>query len=186
MGALPEGPGYGFLRLPNEAGRASWSAVIDASLARSRTRIEAAGLVGTDAVDRLARQARRFQSYYSRVRPTPFLDDATTKNVIVHAGRLSGIVDVDWLCFGDSLFTVGLTRASLLAAGEDPEYTDHWCHLLALSSEQHSAVRFYTALFCADFMSEFGQRFSQGVQRPDSDRLARLESLLDENLNDSE
>jgi hypothetical protein len=159
--------------------------VIEASLARSRCRIEAAGLVSLDSVDRVASRARQFLSYFSRVRPKPFLDDATTKNVLVHTGRLSGIVDVDWLCFGDSLFTIALTRAALLASADDTEYTDHWCNVLALTTEQHHAVRFYTALFCVDFMSEFGQRFNQGVQQLDRERLARLERLVIDNLNDT-
>ena len=186
VGALPEGPGFGYLRLPDEPGRESWADVIEAELARSRRRIERAGLVSRDSVDRVTTRARQFQSYFSRVRPTPFLDDITTKNVLVHAGRLSGIVDVDCLCFGDSLFTVALTRASLLASADDPEYTDHWCDLLALTTEQHHALRFYTALFCVGFMSEFGQRFSQGVQQLDREHLARLEKLLKETLNDIE
>ncbi len=182
VGALPEGPGYGFLRLPTERGRDSWSDVIEASLARSRSRIEAAVLVSVDPVDRVAMQAKQFQSYFSRVRPTPFLDDVTTKNVLVHSGRLSGIVDVDWLCFGDSLFTVALTRTALLSSGADPEYTDHWCKVLDLSQEQHRVVRFYTALFCVDFMSEFGQRFSQGEEPLDLERLGRLEKVLNDHL----
>jgi hypothetical protein len=100
----------------------------------------------------------------------------------VYAGRLSGIVDVDWLCFGDSLFTIALTRAALLSSGADPEYTDHWCKMLDLSEEQHRVVRFYTALFCVDFMSEFGQRFSQGREPLDLERLGRLERVLNDHL----
>ncbi len=180
--ALPEGQGYGFLRLPTEAGRESWTEVIEASLARSRKRIEAAGLLSSDPVDRVATRARKFQSYFSGVRPTPFLDDVTTKNVLVHAGRLSGIVDVDWLCFGDSLFTIALTRASLLSSGANTEYTDHWCKVLDLSEEQRRVVRFYTALFCVDFMSEFGQRFNHGVEPLDLERLRRLEKILNDHL----
>jgi len=185
VGALPEGRGYGFVRLPSEPGRASWSDVIDGSLARSRGRIEAAGLVSPRPIDRVAAHAKRFHQYFSRVRPTAFLDDVTTKNVLVHAGRFSGIVDVDWLCFGDSLFAVALTRTALLSAGANLEYTDHWCDVLGLTSEERGVVRFYTAVFCVDFMSEFGQRFSQGVERLDLERLARLEEILNAHLDDA-
>ena len=42
--------------------------------------------------------------------PTPFLHDATTKNVLVTAkGAFSGIVDVDDLCFGDPRYPAALT-----------------------------------------------------------------------------
>src|SRR5947207_914500 len=54
---LEEGPGYGFLRLPTEPGLKSWGHVIEASLARSRRRIEKAGLVNTNPIERVARHA---------------------------------------------------------------------------------------------------------------------------------
>jgi len=79
VGGLSEGSSYGFLRLPSEPGRESWGDVIDESLSRSRIRIDAANVVGTDSVVRIAKHARDFHSYFSRVRPMPFLDDATTK-----------------------------------------------------------------------------------------------------------
>lgn len=186
VAGLPEGPGYGFIRVPGEPSRKSWSDVIEGSLARSHTRMEAAKLVSPGLGDRVTKYATKFRSYFSRVRPTPFLDDITTKNVLVHAGRLSGIVDVDWLCFGDSLFTVALTRTALLATGDDTEYTDHWCNLLDLTQEQHDAVRFYTALFCVDFMSEFGHRFNQDVHQFDLERLTLLQHILNESLDDIE
>lgn len=182
VGTLPDGSGYGFLRLPTDRGHESWSDVIQHSLARSRARIESAGLMSLDAVHRVAEHAGRLQPYFSDVPPRPFLDDTTTKNVLVHAGRLSGIVDVDQLCFGDPLFTVGLTRAALLGSGEDPEYADRWCEALDLSEEQRQVMHFYTALFCVDLMSEFGQHFSQGVQQFDQGRLERLEKAVDESL----
>lgn len=47
-----------------------------------------------------------FDSYTSEVKPTPFLDDTTTKNVIINDGKLSGIVDVDYVNFGDHLLTL--------------------------------------------------------------------------------
>jgi hypothetical protein len=184
VGAMPEGPGYGFVRLPGQSSRESWSDVIEGSLARSRGRIEMAGLVSPRPVDRVATHSKRLHEYFSRVRPTPFLDDVTTKNVLVHGGRFSGIVDVDWLCFGDSLFTVALTRAALLSSGANPDYTDHWCEVLGLTSEERRVILFYTAVFCVDFMGEIGQRFNRDEERPDLERLAHLERILTEHLDE--
>lgn len=182
VGRLPQGEGYGFVRFPGSQSHRSWADVVDASLARSRSRILQADLVSPRPVDQVSEQAKRFAGYFSRVPATPFLDDVTTKNVLVHAGRLSGIVDVDWICYGDSLFTLALTRAAILSAGANPDYTDHWCDLLALTSEQQAVVHFYTALFCVDFMSEFGQVFNHAATALDLERLARLEKILDAHL----
>lgn len=121
-------------------------------------------------------------AYFSQVPPTPFLDDVTTKNVLVYEGKLSGIVDVDWVCFGDPLFTVALTRAAILSAGYPPDYTDHWCALLGVTRAQAAAVRFYAALFCVDFISEAGQTFNRSVETLDPARAKRLTRVLEEHL----
>ena len=53
--------------------------------------------------------------YLSKVSPTAFLDDTTTKNVIVsEKGELSGICDLDEMCFGDTLHSLAITKMSLL------------------------------------------------------------------------
>jgi hypothetical protein len=58
--------------------------------------------------------------------------------------------------------------------------------VLELTEEQHRVVRFYTALFCVNFMGEFGQRFNQGVQPLDLERLGRLERILNDDLCEAE
>jgi aminoglycoside phosphotransferase (APT) family kinase protein len=184
VATLPEGQGFGFVpRCHGPFRHRSWSEVIQASLARSRARIEKAGVVSADPVSRVERSAERFAPYFSRIRPTAFLDDTTTKNVIVHEGRVSGLVDVDLICFGDPLFPISLTRTALVNAGHDQDYVDSWCELLALGPEQHAALCFYTALFCADFLGELGHSFNREDPIPvDASRLQRLLGLLDEQL----
>ena len=85
------------------------------------------------------------QAYFSAVRPTAFLGDITTKNVLVHEGKLSGIVDVDEICYGDPLFVVGLTHMALLAMGADTDYTTGWRRCGQL---QNSAGLFSFTLCC--------------------------------------
>jgi hypothetical protein len=180
---LPNGVGYG--DAPSYEGPyvgETWSDVVRASIGRSRTRLTAAGENLAD-VDRVEAAAGSFAEYFADVAPRPFLDDATTKNVLIHDGHLSGIVDVDWLCFGDWLLPIGLTRASLLAAGQQPDYADYWLESLDPSDQERRAVRFYTALSCLDFLSERHQRFNRSEPRPfDRDRWERIRQALHEEL----
>ncbi len=162
VGTLPEGRGFGHTLDPDAPFPfATWPEVLRASLARSRARIARAGLVSGDPVDEVERAAARLSDYLESVRPRAFLDDTTTKNVIVWRGRLSGIVDVDSVCYGDPLLPIALTRTALLQEGLPLDYTEEWCARLALSREQERALRLYTALFCADFLSEIGGRFNR-------------------------
>jgi Ser/Thr protein kinase RdoA (MazF antagonist) len=49
------------------------------------------------------------------VRPRCSLDDLTLKNALVHDGALSGVIDVDFACYGDPLLAIGATLASIAA-----------------------------------------------------------------------
>lgn len=181
---LPEGRGYGFVH--HQGGpfpHRTWAGVVHASLARSRAWIDAAQLLDTDFVDRVERRAERFDRYFATIPPRAFLDDTTTKNVIVHHGRVSGIVDVDVVCFGDPLFALALTRTALLNDGQIPDYVDYWCDLLDLTAEQRGVLQFYTTLFCVVLLSEFGHRFNRKRALPlDAVRLSRLTAALDAHL----
>ena len=182
--SLPQGRGYGFTpRIDGPFPHIRWTDCIAASLGRSRRRIREAGIVSERHVDRAEAASDRHAAYFASVQPTAFLHDITTKNVIVDGTHLSGIVDVDDLCFGDPLFHVGLTRTALLANGHSAYYADAWIDLLELDHEQVAALDFYTALFCIDFMGELGRRFNQvEAQTIDRSYLERLCGVLDRYL----
>ena len=181
--AQPEGTGFGFSRSDKGPFSAqSWPDVIAVDLERHRVRIRAAGLVDEQKVDAVERWADRLTDYLAAVRPTPFLHDITTKNVIVDRGGLSGIVDVDDLCFGDPLFLLALIRIALLAHDRDPAYIDDWLSLLRPDNDELAALDFYTAVHCVGFMGELGHRFNRSKPDPMNasffSRLNRLHETL--------
>ncbi|MBL8095849.1 MAG: phosphotransferase [Anaerolineales bacterium] len=181
---LPLGGGYGYVAA--EAGpfpHRAWVDVIAASLSRSRARITAAGIFDPALVTPLEHLLPKWERYGAMIQPVAFLDDTTTKNVIIDAGRLSGIVDVDVVCYGDPLWTIALTRMALLSGRQAVDYVEHWCTLLDLTREQRGALDFYTAVFCVDFMSEVGQMFNQATPlAPDRARTGQLNALYGELL----
>jgi aminoglycoside phosphotransferase (APT) family kinase protein len=184
-GTLPLGKGYGFVG-SYEGGSflKAWVDVLYSSLARSRKRIQAAGVVDARHVDQVAGRIPKYESYFSQVKPKSFLDDTTTRNVIVSDGKLSGIVDVDFVCFGDNLFPIALTRMSLLNAGFDVDYIDFWCDAADVTEEQREVLQFYTALFCVDFMGELGQTFNkESAQAVKAEDVQRLSGILEVLLN---
>ena len=181
---LPPGRGYGFApRMEGPFSHVSWKDSIAASLSRSRKRIRDAGIVSEHHIDRVEAASDCLTTYFASVQPTPFLHDITTKNVIIDTTRLSGIVDVDDLCFGDPLFLVGLIRMALLANGHDALYADAWVDVLRPNKEQRAALDFYTASFCVDFMGELGHRFNRTEVAPvEKAYVERLRGLLDRYL----
>jgi len=178
---LPHGPGFGYAHSYDDPTlKPSWKDELDSHLERSRGRIRAVGIVDEAVVDRVQKTVAAHRGYFARVEPICFLDDTTTKNVIVADGQLTGIVDVDVVCFGDPLRTPALTQMSLLNLGYDSTYINAWLEQLALDRAQRQAVTLYTAMFCVGFLAELGQRFNQGEAAPvESERRHRLMAILD-------
>jgi len=154
---------YGYAAESKDAPYTRWSDVLEANLVRSRSRIRAAGLFRSNLVERVAALVAARRDALDALPATSFLHDTTTRNVIVSpAGRLSGIADVDDLCFGDPRYTPALTMAVLLAHGGPVAYVEHWMRVADQRSDGLS--RIYVALFLVDLMSEHGQRFNGNEQ----------------------
>lgn len=185
VATLPEGKGYGYARTYEDPSLLpTWNDVLDANLEKSRKNIKEAGIIDEAVVDRVKTVVHQNDEYFSAVSPTCFLDDTTTKNVVINNGELSGIVDIDSVAFGDPLLTVGLTRMSLLSSGYDTEYTDNWVENLHLNAGQKKALDIYTAIFCVNFMSEMGQAFNKDEAPPVNPQdVEKLTDILDNLVN---
>lgn len=180
---LPRGEGFGYVASPTGPfPQISWMNVVERNLARSRGRLPTTQRATMHEV--VERRAAQLRAYLDSVPPLPFLDDLTTKNVLVHEGALSGVVDVDAVCFGDPLYTPALTRAALYGADRDLDYVYAWLDALQPCAEQVRAFDFYTAVFALDLLSEHGQHFNRErsvVLEPETtERLHELIIALDE------
>lgn len=68
-----------------------------------------------------------------------------------------GVVDVDFVCFGDPLYTAALTKV----AGRQPtDYVDGWLEHWGATAADEDAFNFHCAVFCLDLLSEQGQMFN--------------------------
>jgi aminoglycoside phosphotransferase (APT) family kinase protein len=159
---------------------AFWRDVVEANIAACSGRIQDGSVLTLGDVAALERAASSLSVEFARVEDRAFLDDATTKNVIVTAGgQLSGIVDVDTVCFGDNLFPLALTRAACTKLGYDSVYTDAWSESLRPDDEARRRLSFYTALFAAVLLSEHGHRFNRdSAVEIDRAQIGRLRELF--------
>lgn len=153
---------YGYAVRPEQAPYATWSQVLDANLARSRRRIETAGLFDPSLVEIVQAEVATRRREIDKIAATPFLHDTTTKNVIVTPqGTCSGIVDVDDLCFGDTRYPAALTLAALMAYGGPESYVSAW--LRHARQPDDRTFRLYVSVFLLDLMSEHGHAFNGNV-----------------------
>jgi hypothetical protein len=179
---LPAAKSYGFLHSYDDPLNAknSWREVVESHIERSERRIMQNGFFSVDYVNRVKRLIPFFYDYFDTIKPEPFFDDATTKNVLIDDGKLSGIIDLDWLCFGDRLYAIALTTMSLLNMHADLDYVEYWKELEALQERQEKALQFYVLVFCIDFMAERGMKFNkEETPKVSDEETARLESVFE-------
>lgn len=169
------------LRIEDVDPQWSWRSSIDEMLERSKERIAANGYFEVEKVDRLWKAAEELDEYFSSIEPIAYLDDVSTKNLLIHNGRISGIIDIDWMGMGDKLTYVALTNMALLNMECDTDYVKYILEEMHLSGIQKRAFLFYTLMFCVDFMGERGMQFMDKlveVNRQIIDRLNRLYDAL--------
>ncbi len=179
---LPPAKGFGYaLSYDDETleKNKNWKDVVLESLQGARKGITANRIFNSKYLDLLSSGLNKFNQYFDSIKPRPFLDDITNKNVIINNGKLSGIVDIDTVCFGDKLYHLALTRMALFARKCNMDYVSYLIDLYDLSDEQYEVLDFYTAVFCACFMAEVGTKFNKEDVTIDLEYVKLLESIFD-------
>jgi len=151
---------YGYPYSENNKLFVTWIDYLKSLIKRSIDRIIQNGIFNVEIGKSVIKILNSHKEYFENIKPIAFLDDITTKNVLVNEGTFSGIVDIDEICFGDSLLVIGLTNIALISMGMDTNYIEYWLEEINANTEQRKVVLFYTLLFCLDFMGEQGMRFN--------------------------
>lgn len=153
VASLPESKGFGWAPIGAHAPLARWTDLFGLPATAATTPEHAAPLERLRA--RLRAVRRDLEPYFASLRPICFLDDLTIKNVIVEHGELRGIIDVDFVCYGDPLMSIGTTLAHIAAdVGEAGHfYGDELLRCAKPSALAQRAVYFYSALWVIGFLA---------------------------------
>ncbi|MCR4647893.1 MAG: phosphotransferase [Lachnospiraceae bacterium] len=157
----------------------NWNSFTDEMLGRAQELISKNGFFDASKVEEVRNIQKELQQYISSVKPIPYLDDISTKNLLIENGHVSGVIDIDWMGFGDRLTFVAMTNVALLNMNLDTKYVDYLLEELHLNSEQKRAFIFYCLLFCVDFMGERGTQYLDKVVPVNQEVIDRLNSIYD-------
>jgi aminoglycoside phosphotransferase (APT) family kinase protein len=152
---LPPGDGFGYVRIGARGPFPTWKALLEHEVGPDVPPRGPDFLAPFDA--RIARAAASLDAYLSAVRPTCFLDDLTTKNVIIERGELRGVIDFDVVCYGDPLLQIGLTATAIVCdvGTEHLFYADELRRLSDLTPDQERAADLYSAQMTAAFVRQY-------------------------------
>lgn len=167
---------FGFSIYSETAPFTTWREVVEASLTRSRERIEATGIISNEYCKMTEDFVLSFKEL-DKKESVAFFHDLTSKNVIISPNReLSGVVDVDDLCFGDPTYHLALTKVALSGRAN----CDKYIKFLLESYNEYDAnlMDVYLAVFYLDFLSEIGQNFNGNVVAASQERICFLKNEL--------
>ncbi len=137
----------------------TWNGVIEEMLNRAEERIKQNGYFDAAKIHIIRKLQQEIQEYLDTVRPIPYLDDISTKNLLIDQGRVSGIIDIDWMGLGDLLTFAAMTKVALLNMDLDTQYVDYLLEEIHPDAAAYKAFLFYCLVYCVDFMGERGTRF---------------------------
>ena len=167
------------LRLSEHAEDWTWLDFVHEILDRAKVLIDENGFFETEKVIRVESQIPILQMYFEKVEPISYLDDVTTKNLLVKDGHISGIIDVDWIGMGDVLTFAALTYVALLNMGYDTDYVSFILDEMDADDIQRKAFLFYSLMYCVDFMGERGTKYKDKVVEVNSQIIDRLNDIYD-------
>ena len=145
VGQLPVGDRYGWATIGSRGAHSWWAAVVETN------RI---AWPDSPYAEPLRRLLVRYRPTFDAIPPTCFLDDITTKNVIVHNGALAGIVDLDVVCYGDPMYMLGLTATAVIAdlGPGQMRYVEALRGAWEVTESQYRRACLYSALLAMDFI----------------------------------
>lgn len=155
--SLPQGTSFGFGPVGAGGGATSWHEVVEREIARA---VPVLDQNARSLLPRLRSAVNRLGEYFDVITPTCFLDDLTTKNVIVDRGVLQGVIDFDVVCYGDPLFQIALTQTAIAAdlPTHDLVYVEELCNAAVLSARQRQVVNVYSGVFALNFLRQDATR----------------------------
>lgn len=157
----------------------TWNSVVDETLNRAEERIERKHYFDVDKIHIIKNLQQEIQEYLDQVPPTPYLDDISTKNLLIYEGKVSGVIDIDWMGLGDMLTFVAMTKVALLNMNLDTKYIDYLLDEIHPSAMEYKAFVFYCLMFCVDFMGERGMQFLDKTIPVNESIIKRLNDIFD-------
>lgn len=158
----------------------SWYRFLYDLLERADMRITQNGYFDCKKVKQLKNQINFLDDYFSNIKPTAYLDDISTKNLLIHNGQLSGIIDIDWMGVGDNLTFIALTYVALMNMDYETDYIDYLLEERGCSDSERKAFLFYSLLYCVDFMGERGMQFGDKKIDVNDSIVNKLNQIYDE------
>ncbi|HEY1074876.1 MAG TPA: aminoglycoside phosphotransferase family protein [Patescibacteria group bacterium] len=152
---------------------------IENELQRANERMRQTGIFDEDLWQKVNDIFQSNKTYFDNAKSLFYYDDLNSKNVMIHAGKFNGLVDLDGVKYGDPIQSIGAIRANWPGTEYGDFYTEQVMKALDLTNEQKRLVDVYAVIHRYSWMSENGIQFNANTQAAvNQDKLARDKEII--------
>lgn len=152
----------------------TWTERMEIWVEESKQRGLSTGVMNGEIAEIAENLYKRYQSYFSSIKPTTYYGDICSKNIMIENGVFSGLVDLDGLTQGDSLEAIGRIKLSWYGTRHGDIYSTAIMDELGLNKEQRHLATMYALLNQISWACENGIQFNQNTKaKVDEDKKRR-------------
>lgn len=157
----------------------TWTERMEIWVEESKKRGLSTGVMDEETAAIAENLYKRYQSYFSSIKPTTYYGDICSKNIMIKTGVFSGLVDLDGLTQGDPLEAVGRIKLSWYGTRHGDIYSAAIMDELDLNREQRHLAIMYALLNQISWACENGIQFNQNTKaKVDEDKKRRDRSMI--------
>ena len=158
---LPTNGMYGWVGLNDKKLKSTLTEEVEEMLATIKSRNKKTGAVKEEYIELFAKVLEKYKNYFNSAPSQFYFDDMSSKNVMIHEGKFSGLVDLDGVAYGDPLEGIGRIKASWYGTTYGDYYANAVMDALELSDKQREAVTMWALLNRIYWQAEIGVQFNQ-------------------------
>ncbi|MFH1427424.1 MAG: phosphotransferase [Patescibacteria group bacterium] len=161
LATIPTNGKFGWIGSSQQPLHDTWLEVLQPSKIIERNK--KTGVVGSTYIKMVHKILEKYKDYFNNVKSTFYYNDMSSKNVLIHQGKFSGLVDLDSMAYGDPLEAIGRIKASWYGTKYGKTYTDAVEKNLDLNNNQKEIVTVYAFLNRVHWLSERGIQFNKNT-----------------------
>lgn len=160
---LPTNGLFGYVYGDDSKLKNSWTEIVQHMANLISEQGSKTGTLNAEWRDRAQTLVTDNTAYFASVQSKFYYDDISSKNILIHNGKFSGLVDLDGVAYGDYLEAIGRIYASWYGTDYGKFYSEQVMTACNLSSEQRQKVVMYALLDRMEWLTENGIQFNQNT-----------------------
>ncbi|MCY6959147.1 aminoglycoside phosphotransferase family protein [Clostridium brassicae] len=150
---LPQGEGFGKCNIGEKGIFNNWAEFIENEITQLKSIFE--DVLGVSYFQNIVRSFTLLREYFNKIKPLCFLDEASLRNVIINKGKIEGLIDFDWICYGDPLYNVALIQIGTLLHLDNKcmYYVEEICKQWGINKHERIVIDFYSIIHIGHFLT---------------------------------